>query len=52
MPEHAPVRTLSEAWLSYEAYVRSTLPPKKAETTIAQARTALLRYTLPGWGFP
>ena len=52
MTEHEQLRSLSDAWLRYEAHVRSTLPPKKAAASLAQTRTALLRYTLPGWGFP
>jgi|GEM_PF-1466947 len=52
MPEQKQPITLSEAWLRYEAHVRSTLSEKKAEAHLAQTRTALLRYTLPGWGFP
>lgn len=45
------VISLFDAWLSYEAHLQATLPEKKAEALLAQTRTALLRYTLPGWGF-
>jgi hypothetical protein len=37
---------------AYEAHVQSTMPPKQATAAWAQVRTALWRYTLPGWGLP
>ncbi|MBD2028272.1 hypothetical protein [Leptolyngbya sp. FACHB-711] len=43
--------SLFDVWLRYEAHLQATLPEKKAEVLLAQTRTALLRYTLPGWGF-
>lgn len=52
MEKRQPSISLFDAWLSYEAYVQETLPQKKAEALLAQTRTALLRYTLPSWGFP
>lgn len=51
MNKRQAVISLFDAWLSYEAYLQATLPEKKAEALLAQTRTALLRYTLPGWGF-
>ncbi|MBD2095886.1 hypothetical protein H6F90_12085 [Trichocoleus sp. FACHB-591] len=44
--------TLHDAWLCYEQYVHTVMTPKKADATLAQAQTALVRYTLPAWGFP
>ena len=52
MPQPKPPNLLLEALREYEASLRATLPQKKAEATLAQMRTALWRYTLPGWGFP
>lgn len=44
--------SLLDALLAYEAQVRTTLPQKKANATLAQVRTALWRYTLPAWECP
>lgn len=41
--------SLFDVWVEYETYVLATLPPKKAQASLAQTRTALLRYTLPAW---
>ncbi|HEY9628824.1 MAG TPA: hypothetical protein V6C84_16105 [Coleofasciculaceae cyanobacterium] len=51
MNKSQAVISLFDAWLSYEAHLQATFPQKKAESLIVQTRTALLRYTLPGWGF-
>lgn len=52
MPQSQLPHSLLDAWLAYEAHVRLTMPTKKADATVAQVRTALWRYTLPGWEFP
>ncbi len=52
MPQPQPPRSLLDALLAYEAHVQSTMPPKQATAAWAQVRTALWRYTLPGWGLP
>jgi hypothetical protein len=44
--------TLHDAWLCYEQSLRATMPLDKADATLLQAQTALIRYTLPAWGFP
>jgi hypothetical protein len=44
--------SLLEVWQRYETAVLATQPQPKATALLAQTRTALLRYTLPGWGFP
>lgn len=44
--------TLYDAWLCYEQSLRTTMPLDKADATLLQAQTALVRYTLPAWGFP
>jgi hypothetical protein len=48
MPSQQPT-SLFDVWVEYEEHVRATMPPKKAEASLAQTRTALLRYTLPQW---
>lgn len=48
---HKQPESLLDALLHYEAHIRATMLEKKAKATLAQVRTALLRYTLPGWGF-
>ncbi|MBM0745626.1 hypothetical protein JOY44_29850 (plasmid) [Phormidium sp. CLA17] len=52
MPQPQPPRSLLDALLAYESHVQSTMPPKQATAAWAQVRTALWRYTLPGWGLP
>ena len=47
---HKQPESLLDALLHYEAHIRATMLEKKAKATLAQVRTALLRYTLPGWG--
>lgn len=48
---HKQPESLLDAFLHYEEHIRATMLEKKANATLAQVRTALLRYTLPGWGF-
>jgi hypothetical protein len=52
MPQLPCPHSALDALLAYEAHVQSTLPPKQANAIMAQVRTALWRYTLPGWGLP
>ena len=52
MPQPQPPRSLLDALLAYEAHVQSTMPLRQATAAWAQVRTALWRYTLPGWGLP
>ncbi|MBD1865572.1 MULTISPECIES: hypothetical protein [Trichocoleus] len=44
--------TLYDAWLGYEQSMQTAMTSKKADATLAQVQTALVRYTLPAWGFP
>ncbi len=36
----------------YEEFIKQEEPPEKASSTLSQLTTALIRYTLPGWGAP
>ncbi len=45
-------RSLFDIWNLYQAQIQATQPAQQANATLAQTKTALLRYTLPGWGFP
>ncbi|MBD1865153.1 MULTISPECIES: tyrosine-type recombinase/integrase [Trichocoleus] len=44
-------KNLMEVLQNYEAEVK-TESPDKASATLHQLQTALIRYTLPGWGLP
>ena len=44
-------KNLVEVLQNYEAEVK-TETPSKASATLHQLQTALIRYTLPGWGLP
>lgn len=44
-------RSLFDAWNLYQEEIQATQSRQQAKATLAQAKTALLRYTLPGWGF-
>ena len=48
---HKQPESLLDTLLHYEEHIRTTMLEKRANATLAQVRTALLRYTLPGWGF-
>ncbi|MBD2463382.1 site-specific integrase [Oscillatoria sp. FACHB-1407] len=45
-------RSLYEAFDLYAIFLRASESEKRANATIAQLQTMLLRYLLPGWGFP
>jgi hypothetical protein len=43
--------SLFDIWNLYENEVSATLTQEQAHATVSRTKTALLRYTLPGWGF-
>ncbi|WP_242050392.1 hypothetical protein [Oculatella sp. FACHB-28] len=51
MPDRQKPASMFEVFTTYEQAVRVAEPTHKANAAIAQLQTALLRYTLPGWGF-
>jgi hypothetical protein len=51
MPDRQKPASLFEVLAAYEQALQVAEPSHKANATIAQLQTALLRYTLPGWGF-
>ncbi|HEY9665111.1 MAG TPA: hypothetical protein V6C65_42260, partial [Allocoleopsis sp.] len=47
-----PPTSVFDVVLAYQRSLQVSQSPQKAEALMAQLKTALLRYTLPGWGFP
>lgn len=43
---------LKEAWEQYQSHLQAKLDAAQALSEIRSTQTALLRYTLPGWGGP
>ena len=43
--------SLFDIWSLYEREISATQPQEKAQATLSRTKTALLRYTIPGWGF-
>jgi hypothetical protein len=43
--------SLLDIWNLYEREISATQPQEKAQATLSRTKTALLRYTMPGWGF-
>jgi hypothetical protein len=43
--------SLFDIWNLYENEVSATHTQEQAHATVSRTKTALLRYTLPGWGF-
>lgn len=43
--------SLFDIWNLYEREISATHPQEKAQATLSRTKTALLRYTIPGWGF-
>jgi hypothetical protein len=48
----APPATVRELLERYERHLQTTPDPSKAQQEIRLTQTALLRYTVPGWGGP
>ncbi|MBD2055634.1 hypothetical protein H6F88_06320 [Oculatella sp. FACHB-28] len=48
----APPTTVEELLEHYQRHLRATLDPAKAQQEIRLIQTALVRYTVPGWGGP
>ncbi len=44
-------QSLFEIWNLYKKEISANQPQKEAHATLSRTKTALLRYTLPGWGF-
>ena len=44
-------KTIADAFNAYHAYLLS-VNPQSSEAVFSQTTTALVRYTLPGWGYP
>ncbi|HEY9658314.1 MAG TPA: hypothetical protein V6C65_07675, partial [Allocoleopsis sp.] len=47
-----PPSSLLDVVLAYQRSLQAAESPQKVKEQMAQLKTALLRYTLPGWGFP
>jgi hypothetical protein len=45
-------KSLFDVWKRYSLSVRATQSDEKAHAILSQTKTSLLRYTMPGWGFP
>ncbi|MGG6270906.1 hypothetical protein ACQ4M3_41370 [Leptolyngbya sp. AN03gr2] len=43
--------SLFDLWTLYQAWVQTHQSEEQAKATLSRTKTALLRYTLPGWGF-
>lgn len=43
-------RSLFDVWNLYQSEVQESQPKQKASVTLSLAKTAIIRYTLPGWG--
>lgn len=43
--------SLFDIWNLYEREISANQPQEKAQATLSRTKTALLRYTIPGWGF-
>lgn len=52
MPDKSKTPTLYEVWQLYQLEMETIYTEKVASAQILCAQTALIRYTLPGWGYP
>ena len=43
-------RSLFDIWLLYQSEISATQSQTEADATLSRTKTALLRFTLPGWG--
>ena len=50
VPSENKPESLFDIWSLYVSYINDTLPRERAYTKLAQAKTAIMRYTLPQWG--
>jgi hypothetical protein len=46
------IENLLDAFTAYEEYLQQKLASKQARTSINKLKTGLVRFTLPGWGYP
>lgn len=44
--------SLFDIWNLYQQHIQAQQPQEKAKATLSRTQTALVRFTLPGWGFP
>jgi hypothetical protein len=50
VPLENKLESLFDIWSLYASYINASLPREQAYTKLAQAKTAIMRYTLPQWG--
>ncbi|MEB3123848.1 MAG: hypothetical protein VKL41_21810 [Snowella sp.] len=51
MSQILPTPSLYDIWGFYEEFILQERSPQQAGAILSRVKTALLRYTLPGWGF-
>lgn len=52
MPKASQSPTLYDVWQLYQLEMETLHPEKVALGLILCAQTALIRYAMPGWGYP